>query len=117
MDSFTIQNRISEARERDENGGVNIILLHGFEAAMVGTTVNQHGKTVAVYEEELCLQILMNLIKTDHPDVPKNELYSEAIDAWDYNTMRALPYMGEAAPVIIQGFEVDSTKWDALLES
>jgi len=102
-----VQERIAEARERDEEDGSNIVLLHGFESAMIGTIQNEHGKTVAVYEEGRCIRLLMEQIHQDNPDVPEDELYSEALDCWSYNTLRAIPYLAERAPLIIQGFDSD----------
>ena len=115
IQSSTVQERISEARDRDAGDGSNIVLLHGFESAMVGTTTNKDGKTIAVYEEGLCLMCLMKRLKAEHPDKSEQEIYEDALDAWDYDTMRAMPYMGETAPLVIQGFDIDSTKWNALL--
>lgn len=113
--SSTVQERISEARDRDAGDGSNIVLLHGFESAMVGTATNKEGKTIAVYEEGLCLKCLMERLRAEHPDTSEQEIYEDALDAWDYDTMRAMPYMGETAPLVIQGFDIDSTKWNALL--
>ena len=113
--SSTVQERISEARDRDAGDGANIVLLHGFESAMVGTATNKDGKTIAVYEEGLCLKCIMERLKVEHPDMSEQEIYEDALDAWDYNTMRAMPYMGEAAPLVIQAFDVDSAKWDSML--
>ena len=111
-----VQERVCEARERDEDGGRNIVLLHGFEAALVGTVQNQYEKTVAVYEENQCIRLLMDEIHQDHPDIPEDELYSEALDYWSYNTLRTLPYLGESAPIIIQGFDADTPAWKAMSE-
>ena len=102
-----VQERIAEARQRDEDDGDNIVLLHGFETAMIGTSQNEHGKTVAVYEEGRCIRLLMEQIHQDNPDVPEDDLYSEAMDCWCYNTLRTIPYLAERAPLIIQGFDSD----------
>lgn len=113
----SIQERIAEAKERDKDDGGNVILLHGFEGAMIGTVRMPDGRARAVYEEGLCLKLLMNDIRKNNPEMPEEELYMDAVDAWDYNTMRAIPYMGECAPVIIQGFDVDESGWGSLLRS
>ncbi len=105
--SPVVQERIAEARQRDEDDGDNIVLLHGFESAMIGTARNQYDKTVAVYEEGLCIRLLMDEIHREHPDVSEDDLYSEAMDCWCYNTLRTIPYLAERAPVIIQGFDSD----------
>lgn len=113
---FVIRDRIAEARQRDEDEGNNIVLLHDFESALIGTTQNEFGKTVAVYEEGQCIRLLMEQIRKDHPDVLEEDVYSEALDYWSYNTLRTLPYIGESAPIIIQGFDADTPAWDAMAE-
>ena len=106
-----VQERIIEARERDEDGGESIVLLHGLEDGFIGTTRNQHERTVAVYDYGLCLRRIMEDIGKDHPEIPEDELYLEAVDYWDANVIRSLPYMGEVAPVVIERFEVDGGLW------
>ena len=112
-----VQERVFEAQERDENRGESIIRLHGFEKAMIGTTKNHLGKVVSVYEEGLCLKILRDRIRTDFPEKTEEEIREDAYDAWDYDTMRAFPYMGDCAPVIIQSFDVDESRWLSLLDN
>ena len=112
--SPSVEERIAEAKERDEDEGENIVLLHGFEGAMVGT-MWKDGKSIAVYEEGLCLRIIVDDLRKNCPDKPEEELYSDALDAWSYNTLRAIPYMGKNAPVIIQGFDADEADWSSLL--
>ena len=104
------QERVIEARERDEDGGESIVLLHGLEEGFIGTTRNQHERTV-VYDYGLCLRRIMEDIGKDHPEIPDDELYLEAVDYWDANVIRSLPYMGEVAPVVIERFEVDGDLW------
>jgi len=113
---FVIRDRIAEARQRDEDEGNNIVLLHDFESALIGTAQNEFGKTVAVYEEGLCIRLLMEQIRIDHPDISEEEVYSEALDYWSYNTLRTLPYIGESAPIIIQGFDADTPAWNAMVD-
>lgn len=106
-----VQERVIEARERDEDGGESIVLLHGLEDGFIGTTRNHHDRTVAVYDLGLCLRRIMDDIRSDHPEIPDDELYLEAVDYWDANVIRSLPYMGEVAPVVIERFEVDGGLW------
>ena len=110
-----IRERVAEARERDEEKGDNIILLHGFEGAMIGTVRMPDGKERAVYEEGLCLKLVVDRIRTDYPERPESDLYMDAVDFWDNDVVRAFPYMGACAPMIIQGFEVDEDKWRPML--
>lgn len=111
-----VQERITEARERDFDDGGDIVLLHGYEAAMIGTASRQ-GRTVAVYAESLCVRLIMDEMRKDYPSVPETELYADAVNYWDDTVIRGLPYMGERAPIIVEGFEVDDDKWTALLDS
>lgn len=111
-----VQERIVEAQERDLDDGGDIVLLHGYEAAMIGTTSRQ-GRTVAVYSETLCVRLIMDEMRKDYPSAPQSELYADAVNYWDDSVIRGLPYMGERAPIIVEGFEVDRDKWTALLGS
>lgn len=119
--------RFDEATQRDEKDGDNICILHGLEKAMIGTT--QIGdNTVAVYERGLCLKCLAEgYSDEDIRELHKDE-YSEeelqdssliadlklrdAEEFFEYNTMRSLPYAHDAAPVIVEGFSVDTEAWD-----
>ena len=105
------QERVSEARER----GNDIILLGGLDKALVGTFLNENGHVVAVYAEELCLALIAERLKKEHPDRSTEELNEDAADYLG-DLGRAAPYMRGAAPVIIEGFEVDSGVWRCFLE-
>lgn len=63
-----------------------------YESALIGVT--SCGR--AVYDYELMLEYLMG---------PKGMTADEAADFISYNTIRALPYMGEAAPLILYRLE------------
>lgn len=84
--------------------------------------------TVAVYERQLCIKcIAEGYDDKDIAELHKDE-YSEeelqnpellqelklrdAEEFYEYNTVRALPYAHEAAPVIVEGFSVDTEAWD-----
>lgn len=105
------QERLSEARER-RNG---VILLDGLDKALVGTFLNENGHVVAVYAEELCLALIAERLKKEHPDRSTEGLNEEAADYLG-DLGRVAPYMRGAAPVIIEGFEVDSGVWRCFLE-
>jgi hypothetical protein len=98
-----------------DDGG-DIVLLHGYEAAMIGTASRQ-GRTVAVYSETLCVWLIMDEMRKDYPSAPQSELYADAVNYWDDTVIRGLPYMGGCAPIIVEGFEVDDDNWMALLGS
>lgn len=105
------QERVSEALER----GSGVILLDGLDKALVGTFLNENGHAVAVYAEELCLALIVERLKGEHPDRSIEELNEDAADYLS-DLGRAAPYMRGAAPVIIEGFEVDSSVWRCFLE-
>lgn len=89
----------------------NIVLLHGMERALVGTMLNGKGILVAVYEENLCIECLADDFRKDNPDRDDAENWTDAEEWFSYNTLRAIPYMGEGAPVVIRGFHRDEEKW------
>lgn len=60
-----------------------------YDDAFIGLTLDNR----AVYDYNKMIECLM---KED--DIS----YEEAIEFIDYNTIRALPYIGEKAPVVIQ---------------
>lgn len=111
-----VRDRIDEARAADYEDGDSIVLLHGMERAMIGTVENADGKIVAVYEEELCIRCLMDDMSKPEDagdDYDENDAYTDAREFYEYNTLRALPYIGDSAPMIIRGFDVDSDRWEA----
>ena len=89
------------------------MLLHGMEAAMIGTTV-VNGIVVAVYESGRCIECLAEDFRKDNPDRPDDENYADAEEWFSYNTLRAIPYMGKGAPVIIDGFDRDAEQWEKM---
>ena len=106
-----VQKRVSEALER----GSSVILLDGLDKALVGAFLNENGHAVAVYAEELCLALIVERLKGEHPDRSIEELNEDAADYLS-DLGHAAPYMRGAAPVIIEGFEVDSSVWRCFLE-
>lgn len=115
-----VRERIDEARAMDYEDGDSIVLLHGMERAMIGTVENAAGKIVAVYEEELCIRCLMeDMSKPEDAgdDWGEDDAYTEAREFYEYNTVRALPYIGDSAPMIIRGFDVDSERWEAFKDA
>lgn len=101
-----VKKRLEIARKRDASGdGDNIILLHGLEKGMVGTMVNDYGITIAVYERNRSIDHLAEDFDKDNPERNEDECRAEATEWFDYNTVRAIPYMGESAPMIIEAFD------------
>lgn len=72
--------------ERDQQA----IVLDDFDDAIEGYTAVADGIRV-VYNYEKCIQCL----------VAEGMTEEEAVDCFDYNTMRSLPYMGVLHPLIL----------------
>lgn len=73
-----------------ENGYEGIIFLtnYSYDDALIGVTSDER----AVYDYEMMVEWLINT---------EGFTEEEARDWIDYNTLRALSYMGEGAPVIL----------------
>ena len=64
----------------------------GYDDALIG--VSHDGR--AIYDYNLMIDWLMS---------KENWSDDEAVEWIEYNTIRALPYMGEGAPIVMYGFE------------
>jgi thiamine pyrophosphokinase len=124
----TVVERFDEATARDEFDGNHICILHGLEKAMIGTAqLGDH--TVAIYERGLCIQCIADGMNDSdvaklhadeysaeelkNPELIRTLKLQDAEEFFEYNTVRALPYMGDATPLIIEGFAVDGNRWDS----
>jgi hypothetical protein len=77
------------------------LLADGFEAACVGYTTNSCVPTVAVYDRNKCVQILIDRDGMSHED---------AEEYLSFNTEGA--YVGESGPLFIELWP--DSAWDAL---
>ena len=133
--SETVKARFEEVELVADTNDDFIMLLDGMEKALVGITVNSFNHPVAVYERELCIQCLMESYGKDWaktldcytPEQLKDKEYMEdelrtmAEEDFNFNTIRSLPYCydrsdknsqpGDHAPIIIEGFGVDTARW------
>jgi hypothetical protein len=77
-----------------ENGydGVKYLTNYSYDSALIGVT--DDGR--AVYDYELMVEWLMDT---------EGWSYEDAAEWVSYNTLRALPYMGEDAPIVINRLE------------
>lgn len=73
-----------------ENGyeGVKFLTDYSYDDALIGVTEDNR----AVYDYEKMVAWLMEA---------EGWTYEEAAEWVDYNTIRALPYMGEGAPIVM----------------
>lgn len=69
------------------------IVLDGLDKCLIGTSETDEG-TVAVYSYDLIISQYMSEGMTDE----------DAIEFYEYNLVRALPYMGKLAPIIVNVF-------------
>lgn len=69
------------------------IMLEGLDKCAIGTTETDEG-TVLVYSYDLIIAQYMSEGMTDE----------DAIEFYEYNLVRALPYMGKLAPIIVNVF-------------
>lgn len=79
--------------ERLEDAGFEDVLLFSnpsYDDALIGVTTDNR----AVYDYNSMVDWLI-----EQDDMS----YDEAVEWIDYNTLRALPYYGEAAPIVIYG--------------
>lgn len=74
------------------------------DAAIVGVTQDSRGAWVAVYDYDKIVQVYAHLFDTTAADSAA-EAYEGALEFVDYNTLRALPYMGERAPWVVRDVE------------
>ena len=81
--------------------GEEIYKLDDMDAALVGTHITEQGNTVLVYDRKKCIECLMDSSLKDDSD---EDPYEMAEEWFEYNTMRALPYMHEKAPIIVELF-------------
>jgi hypothetical protein len=77
-----------------ENGYEDVIILknYSYDDALIGVTEDNR----AIYDFEKMVQWLIHT---------ENFTQEEAIEWIEYNTIRALPYMGERAPVIMYALQ------------
>lgn len=73
-----------------ENGyeGVKYLTNPSFDLALIGVAHDER----AVYDFDLMVKYMME---------EENCTYTEAVEWIEYNTIRALPYMGEDSPIVM----------------
>lgn len=79
---------------------IELILLEGLDSAILGIADDGLPRPKVVYSKR---GIFAALRAQGMSDEEANEWYA-------YNTVRAIPYMGEAAPIIMDDLWVDDSK-------
>lgn len=72
--------------------GIKYLTNYSYDSALIGVSHDDR----AIYDYEKMIEWLMN---------EEGWSYEEAIEWVDYNTIRALPYMGADAPIIMYPLE------------
>jgi len=90
---LTLDEKISILNDVSYDQENNLTYFNDYGDALIGYTVHAD-KTVAVYDYKKCIKSLMK-------DGMSEE---EAVEYFEYNTVRTIPYMGSAAPIIMETF-------------
>lgn len=77
------------------NSDNSILLLDGFEKALIGYTYNYDGPVRAIYDVDKCIKILIS----------RDKMSSEqAWEYFDYNTLGSMAADDPRFPILIQKF-------------
>jgi len=79
--------------ELEEMGAGEVIMMDGFSDAIKGYSMGAEGRVRLIYGYDECIGVLER-------DMPREE----ALDYFEYNTIRSLPYQGEAGPIVMSYF-------------
>lgn len=78
--------------------GAVLLDPEGLDAALVDVAHNEAGETIAVYDEEILIEAFAQDM---HEEGDEGwEAWDRAREWYEYNTVRALAYMGTRAPRI-----------------
>ena len=94
------EDKVAEVARRGDDLEQEVEIIDGMDKAIVGTCVNEYGNIVAVYDRELCIQCIMESMSES--DDPEYDPYESAMEFFEYNTVRSLPYRKDRAPIIIE---------------
>ena len=125
--SDVVKERFNEAIARTIRENDYMKFIDDMERAMIGTARNANGVVVAVYEQELCIKCKMESYGPDwaenigiytkeqmaDKEYMASELYTTAAEDYYFNTVNALPYEKEHAPIIVEAFHDGEDRSDA----
>jgi len=94
---MSVRDQVAECNEE-------ALLFDGFDEAIIGVG-QQHGmNTVAVYDRQKCIDILVEKFAEDAES--EEQAYLDAVEYFDFNVGCA--YMGKHTPIVVELFsEVD----------
>lgn len=98
MENDKIRNQLSDINE-------NMLLLDGFDGAIIGYGERINLGPVVAYDVEKIIEILMKDMTVDESDLEEGETiedrkYSEAYEYFEFNIRGA--WMGEFTPVFVE---------------
>lgn len=99
-----IQNDALTEEDKNAISGAVVLDPDTWDAAIIGVHENHEGEFVAVYDQEAIIDIMVNERMSDDAKLDRQEVWQEAAEFVDYNTVRALPYMGPRAPILASEF-------------
>ena len=79
-----------------------------FDGALAGITYNSEHEAILVYDYGKIAECLADDYEKAEGGITRDEAYAMAEEFIDYNTLRAIPYMGPRRPMIIY---TDDTEW------
>ena len=71
-----------------------------FDPAILGTTVNERGRRVVVYDEEILIDLMLEQLRDD-ADEGEEPLWEDAAASITYRLDLILMRMGEWAPMVV----------------
>jgi len=66
-----------------------------YDAAIIGLHIDEDSAAHVVYSQDKVIEIIM---------AGGSMSYAEAEEFYDYNTLRAIPYMGAGYPIMVKTF-------------
>lgn len=105
-------------KEEIEDATGSILLdPESLDVAIIGTKKNELGQVVFVYSSALLIECFEKIFYVPSSERDRAEAmedaYEMAVDWFDYNTVRSIPYLGEARPILVDEiFEEDEDEDD-----
>ena len=91
----------------DLNGAVRLEPSEYFDQCLLGKTTIASGESVLVYDYEMLVKMIARDCADGQEVTPHH--WQTAIEHLEFNTIRAIDYMGDRRPLIVYQME----EWDA----
>ena len=125
MNERRILSDVLGVAEREQLEGASLLEPPAYDAAIIGIVKNPVGLIVAVYDYDRLVQCVADGSSTaaasgpggdaedDYDSEDGDDSAIEEAEEWvEYNTLRALPYMGERAPIVAREVVEGEEWWD-----